>query len=78
MWYNPPILPLMNLNLTGARLKPMEQRAKYDDRFYRRCGGSIEYKTPDGFVITKNWDGFELRPLYQRLFIRLRKMLGND
>ena len=66
----------MNLDLTGARLKPMEPKAKYDDRFYRRCGGSIEYKTPDGFVITKNWDGFELRPWYQRIFIRIGDLIG--
>ena len=54
----------------------MEPKAKYDDRFYRRCGGSIEHKTPNGFIITKNWDGFELRPWYQRLFIRIGDLIG--
>ena len=57
----------MNLDLTGERLRRESPKAKCDDRFYRRCGGSIEYKTPDGFVITKDWDGFELSPWWQRI-----------
>ena len=66
----------MNLDLTDARLKPESPKAKYDDRFHWRCCGSIEYKTPDGFVITKNWDGFELRPWWQRIFIRIGDLIG--